>query len=109
WRRCTSSAWAAALAACVAALGQHLAGGCPLRSRREQQALVAWPLATAPYWLATTGRARGAAAPAGSRPFAGGPWLQPVAPLQVADRPIKGAGRGHARLPLARASFAAKT
>ncbi|RRT59941.1 hypothetical protein B296_00006073, partial [Ensete ventricosum] len=42
------------------------------------------------------------------RPFAGGPWLQSAAPLQVVGRPCKGAGRGHARLPLARASFAMK-
>ncbi|RRT42478.1 hypothetical protein B296_00023194, partial [Ensete ventricosum] len=55
---------------------------------------------------------------AADRPFAGvlaaagrplqGAWPQPVASLQVADRPCKGASRGHARLPLARASFTTK-
>ncbi|RRT44041.1 hypothetical protein B296_00010918, partial [Ensete ventricosum] len=47
-----------------------------------------------------------------SRPLQGA-WPQPVAPLQGAlaaiGRPCKGAGHGHARLPLTRASFAAKT
>ncbi|RRT41609.1 hypothetical protein B296_00032015, partial [Ensete ventricosum] len=37
-----------------------------------------------------------------------GAWPQPAAPLQVTDRPCKGAGRGHARLPLVKASFATK-
>ncbi|RRT70730.1 hypothetical protein B296_00013885, partial [Ensete ventricosum] len=32
-----------------------------------------------------------------------------LGPLAAAGRPCKGAGRGHARLPLARASFVAKT
>ncbi|RWV84230.1 hypothetical protein GW17_00054068, partial [Ensete ventricosum] len=52
--------------------------------------------------------AYGAAATAGSRPLQG-VWRQPAAPLQVVGRPCKGAGRGLARLPLARASFATKT
>ncbi|RWW09267.1 hypothetical protein BHE74_00023485, partial [Ensete ventricosum] len=65
-------------------------GGCPWRSSRGQQALVAWPLAAAPCELATTVHAREAAATTGGRP-------------------CKGAGHGHARLSLARASFIAKT
>ncbi|RRT63619.1 hypothetical protein B296_00012657, partial [Ensete ventricosum] len=38
-----------------------------------------------------------------------GAWPQPAAPLQLANRPYKAAGRGHARLPFTRASFAEKT
>ncbi|RWV81205.1 hypothetical protein GW17_00057398 [Ensete ventricosum] len=72
----------------------------------------------------TCGLAARAAAPcgcaAGNRPLRPGRsrsclrgcchcgWPLSVAPLQVAGRPCKGAGRGHARLPLVRASFTAK-
>ncbi|RZS00074.1 hypothetical protein BHM03_00029713 [Ensete ventricosum] len=57
------------------------AGGCPLRSRRGQQPLAGWSQSFVPARLL---------------------------PLRVAA-PCRGPGRGHARLPLARASFAAKT
>ncbi|RWW01389.1 hypothetical protein GW17_00035576 [Ensete ventricosum] len=80
----------------------------PLRLHRRQQALTAWPLAAAPCGLAIVVRARGAAANADGCPLQEA-WLQSAAPLQVVGRPYKGAGRGHARLSLARASFAAKT
>ncbi|RZS04712.1 hypothetical protein BHM03_00035084 [Ensete ventricosum] len=71
----------------------------PLRLCRGQQALGGIGCSRSPFagGLAATGR-----------PLAGGPWLQTNAPLQVVDRPCKGAGRGHARLPLVRASFSTK-
>ncbi|RZR75576.1 hypothetical protein BHM03_00062666, partial [Ensete ventricosum] len=61
---------------------------------------------------AGTGRSRSplcmGALAAADRPLQGA-WTQPAAPLQVAGQPCKGVGRGHAQLPLARASFTAKT
>ncbi|RRT31820.1 hypothetical protein B296_00057442, partial [Ensete ventricosum] len=59
------------------------------------------------HWLQPVAPCKG---PGRSRPPpCRGPWLQTNAPLQVVGRPYKGAGRGHARLPLVRASFATKT
>ncbi|RWV83824.1 hypothetical protein GW17_00054522 [Ensete ventricosum] len=126
-RRCTSSAWATAPAASDAALGRDLAG----RRRRLARALpllAAAPASGRPCGLATSGSPLRAGCNrlclrgyytcgwlplaggmvAAGRPLALGPWLQSTAPLQVVDRRCKGTGRGHARLPLARASFAAK-
>ncbi|RRT36398.1 hypothetical protein GW17_00048461 [Ensete ventricosum] len=45
--------------------------------------------------------------PCGWPPLAGGPWLQSTAPCRWPST-CKGAVRGHARLPLVRASIAAK-
>ncbi|RZR96084.1 hypothetical protein BHM03_00025045 [Ensete ventricosum] len=75
-------------------------GRLPLRSGlgRSRSPLCRGPCRSRPpfAWgaLATTGRHLQVA------------WPQPAAPLQVAGRPCKEVGRGHAWLPLARASFA---
>ncbi|RZS27103.1 hypothetical protein BHM03_00060536, partial [Ensete ventricosum] len=50
------------------------AGGHPLRARREQPPLAAWPQLVVPT---------------GSCPFAGVPWLQQTAPLQIRMEKIK--------------------
>ncbi|RWV89344.1 hypothetical protein GW17_00048508, partial [Ensete ventricosum] len=78
----------AALQRVVATYGLA-AGGCPLRSRRGQQALAAWPLAAAPCRLAVAFRARGAAATAGGRLLQGA-WLQSAAPLAGGRPPLQG-------------------
>ncbi|RRT33870.1 hypothetical protein B296_00045603, partial [Ensete ventricosum] len=48
------------------------------RPGHERQPLACWPLSVA---TPTGDRPMRAAAPAGGHPFAGGPWLQSVAPL----------------------------
>ncbi|RWW06288.1 hypothetical protein GW17_00030395 [Ensete ventricosum] len=72
---------------------------------------VVWPRAGAAplrLALAAAGRPFAGGLAAADRPFAWGPWLQSVVALQVVGCPFKVAGRGHARLPLAWVSFAAK-
>ncbi|RZS11558.1 hypothetical protein BHM03_00042907 [Ensete ventricosum] len=112
----------AAAPAAVAPCGHRAAAGHP-----RAAAPAVWPRAGAAPLRAGPGRSRSplcrgpcrnrpplcmGALAAADRPFAWGPWLQPAAPCRGAmaaiGRPCKGAGHGHAQLPLARATFTAK-
>ncbi|RWW15301.1 hypothetical protein GW17_00020869 [Ensete ventricosum] len=69
-----------------------------------------WPQPVVPTGLLSLRVAAPCRGPGGSQSlFCRGALAVVGHPLQVVGRPCKGAGHGHARLPLTRASFAAKT
>ncbi|RWW72290.1 hypothetical protein BHE74_00019913, partial [Ensete ventricosum] len=101
-------------------------GGCTCglaTGARHTHAGWPWPQPAAPLHGGRSRSPLAGSLAAASRPPAGRPWLQPIAPcrgpgrsrpppcrgaLAVAGRPCKRVGRGHALLPLERASFTEK-